>query len=97
MNDRQSKKEQIWEYLNRKTSDGRYVELSSLQAAGAPLYTTKLTSRISDLRAEGRKIYSERVSIKDKDGIERGHYNRYSLNKPEVDDGGIHKDTPQVA
>lgn len=76
-----SKKEQIWEYLNRKTSDGRYVELSSLQAARAPLFTTKLTSRISDLRAEGKKIYSRRISIKDKDGLERGHYNIYSLNE----------------
>ena len=76
-----SKKEQIWEYLNHKTADGRYVELSSLQAAQAPLYTTKLTSRISDLRAEGKKIYSRRISIKDKDGIERGHYYKYSLNE----------------
>lgn len=92
-----SKKEQIWEYLNRKLPDGKYVELSSLEAAGAPLFTTKLTSRISDLRAEGKKIYHRRISIKDKDGVERAHYYKYSLNKLEVTDGGIHKDSPQVA
>ena len=76
-----SKKEQIWEYLNRKLPDGRYVELSSLEAARAPLYTTKLTSRISDLRREGKEIHHRRVSLKDKDGKERGHYYVYSLNE----------------
>ena len=87
--------EKILDYLNRRTWSGKHYVLTPMKAFQR-LNITKLSTRVGELISLGHKIYKIPVRKKKKDGtIVR--YTSYTLDMPEGNDGGIHKDTSEVA
>ena len=87
--------EKIMDYLNRRTKDGKHYILTPMKAF-SKLNITKLSTRIGELIVLGAQIYKIPVCKRRRDGTVV-RYMSYTLDKPEDDNGGIHKDTPKTA
>lgn len=95
MTGRMTQHDRIMDFLNRKTKDGKHYVLTPMKAF-SKLNITKASTRVGELIAMGHQIYKIPVCKRKKDGTVV-RYMSYTLDKPEDDDGGIHKDIPKTA
>lgn len=95
MTEHMTQHERIMRFLNRRTKDGKHYVLTPMKAF-QKLNITKLSTRIGELIVLGARIYKIPVCKKKKDGTVV-RYMSYTLDKPEDNDGGIHKDLSQTA
>lgn len=95
MTEHMTQHEKIMDFLNHRTNDGKHYVLTPMKAF-SKLNITKLSTRIGELIESGAHIYKIPVCKRKKDGTVV-RYMSYTLDKPEDDDGGIHKDIPKTA